>query len=121
VQRTTGQPEGMTRARFLAAADTRAIKDLYAALTYNFVTPDVPHRSNPRYDLDLASFSIVKTIWGTPGNPTGHWHWTPKQAFGALARHYHRHAASRGNCPTGSVAYPAAANPRRPASDRGNR
>jgi hypothetical protein len=69
--------------------------NLYAALTYNFVTPDAPHRSNPRYDLDLASYSIVKAIWGTSEDPTVRWHWEPKQAFHALARHYSRQAESR--------------------------
>lgn len=63
---------------------------LYGALVYDFVTPDAPHRSNPRYDLDLASYSIVKTIWGTDDEPTEHWHWEPKAAFHALAQAYAR-------------------------------
>jgi hypothetical protein len=70
--------------------------NLYAALMYNFVTPDAPHLSNPRYDLDLASYSIVKAIWGKPDEPTSHWHWEPKQAFHALARHYRRYAEAQG-------------------------
>lgn len=61
---------------------------LYAALTYNFVTPDAPHRKDPRHDLDLASYAIVKPIWKTRDEPTAHWHWEPKEAFHALARHY---------------------------------
>jgi hypothetical protein len=61
---------------------------LYAALGYNFLTPDAPHRKDPRHDLDLASYGIVKPIWKTPGEPTAHWHWEPKEAFHALARHY---------------------------------
>ncbi len=62
--------------------------DLYAALTYDFVTPDAPHRADARHDLDLASYSIVKAIWATPDEPTARWHWEPKEAFHALARHY---------------------------------
>jgi hypothetical protein len=61
---------------------------LYAAIVYNFVTPDNPHRPNPRYDLDLASYSVVKAIWKTRDRPTADWHWEPKQAFHALAEQF---------------------------------
>ncbi|MDW6062398.1 hypothetical protein SAZ11_35720 [Streptomyces sp. FXJ1.4098] len=64
--------------------------NLYAALVYQFVTPDAPHRTDPRYDLDLASYGIVKPIWKTFEDPTPHWHWEPKEAFHALAQHYGR-------------------------------
>lgn len=68
--------------------------NLYAALVYQFVTPDAPHRTNPRYDLDLASYGIVKPIWKTFEDPTPHWHWKPKEAFHALAQHYGRTTAA---------------------------
>ncbi|MEU7135065.1 abortive phage infection protein [Streptomyces sp. NPDC046261] len=69
---------------------------LYAAMVYDFVSPDAPHRSEPRHDLDMASYSIVKTIRqegrgrSGPGGPASDWHWEPKEAFHALARHYGR-------------------------------
>ncbi|MFJ4786205.1 abortive phage infection protein [Streptomyces sp. NPDC088794] len=62
---------------------------LYAAMAFEFVTPDAPHRAdNPRYDLDLASYSITKTIKDRPNDPRSDWHWEPKEAFHALARQY---------------------------------
>ncbi|WP_055414010.1 MULTISPECIES: hypothetical protein [Streptomyces] len=64
--------------------------NLYAAVAYQFVAPDNPHRTNPRYDLDLASYGIVKPIWKTFDDPTPNWHWEPKEAFHALAQHYGR-------------------------------
>ena len=64
--------------------------DLYAALVHNFVAPDLPYRKDPRYDLDLAGYGIVKPIWKTPDAPTAHLRWEPKEAFHALARHYGR-------------------------------
>lgn len=64
--------------------------NLHAAMVYEFVTPDAPHRSDPRYDLDLASYSLVKAIWKKPTRPTPRWHWEPKQAFHAVARHFAR-------------------------------
>lgn len=69
---------------------------LYAAMAFEFVTPDAPHRpDDPRHDLDLASYAITKTIERRPGHPESGWHWEPKQAFHALARHYAGHAADR--------------------------
>ncbi|RYJ30621.1 hypothetical protein CU044_0964 [Streptomyces sp. L-9-10] len=68
---------------------------LYAALVYEFVTPDAPHRPEPRYDLDMASYSVVKTIRERPDDPASAWRWEPKQAFHALARHYGRRGAKR--------------------------
>jgi hypothetical protein len=61
---------------------------LYAAMVYDFVTPDAPHRRDPRYDLDLASYSIVRTLWDTPEQPGPGWRWEPKLAFHALARQF---------------------------------
>jgi hypothetical protein len=61
---------------------------LYSATVYQFVTPDAPHRREHRYDLDVASYGIVKPIWGGFDRPTPRWHWEPKAAFRALAREY---------------------------------
>jgi hypothetical protein len=61
---------------------------LYAAMAFEFVTPDQPHRPEPRYDLDMASYSIVKTIKDNPNDPSSGWHGEPKEAFNALARRY---------------------------------
>lgn len=66
---------------------------LYAAMAFEFVTPDAPHRpDNPRYDLDLASYGITKTIKDRPDDPASGWHWEPKEAFHAVARRYGRRA-----------------------------
>jgi SAM-dependent methyltransferase len=69
---------------------------LYAAMAFEFVSPDAPHRpDNPRYDLDLASYSITKAIKNRPDDPASDWHWEPKEAFHALARQYRRCAQSQ--------------------------
>ncbi|MFJ4363088.1 abortive phage infection protein [Streptomyces chartreusis] len=66
---------------------------LYAAMAFEFVTPDAPHRpDNPRYDLDLASYAITKPIRKRPNDPNSPWHWEPKEAYRALA---HRYASCR--------------------------
>ncbi|GLY83078.1 hypothetical protein [Actinoallomurus iriomotensis] len=95
------QPEivgGLVRSERSQAAYLTELLDvfesmsLYAALVYNFVTPDAPHRADPRHDLDLASYGIVKPLWGAPDQPTRDWHWAPKEAFHALAHHFARSA-----------------------------
>ncbi|MEU1331298.1 abortive phage infection protein [Streptomyces sp. NPDC005865] len=65
--------------------------NLHAALVYQFVTPDAPHRpDDPRHDLDLASYSLTKTVWKRPDDPAAGWHWEPKESFRALADHFER-------------------------------
>ncbi|MFG2556906.1 abortive phage infection protein [Streptomyces sp. NPDC048581] len=63
--------------------------NLYAAMAFEFVTPDAPHRpDNPRYDLDLASYAITKPIKDDPDDPGSDWHWERKEAYHALSRRY---------------------------------
>ena len=51
--------------------------------------PDFPHRpDDPRHDLDMAGFGVVKVA---PGDPA---RWERKAAFHALARRYAAQAAS---------------------------
>ncbi|GAB7109880.1 hypothetical protein JCM4814A_81950 [Streptomyces phaeofaciens JCM 4814] len=66
---------------------------LYAAMAFEFVTPDAPHRpDDPRYDLDLGSYALTKSLKDRPDDPASNWHWEPKEAFHAVARHYGRRA-----------------------------
>ncbi|RSN71310.1 abortive phage infection protein [Actinomadura sp. WAC 06369] len=71
---------------------------LYSATIYNFVAPDSPHRPQRRFDLDLASYSLVKPIWESPERP-GNWHWEPKEAFHAMARRFARAGGADGRQP----------------------
>jgi hypothetical protein len=65
--------------------------DLYAAMVFEFLTADSPHRpGDPRHDLDMASYGIAKAIQDRPGDPDTDWHWEPKEAFHAVARAYCR-------------------------------
>ncbi|WP_067931630.1 hypothetical protein [Alicyclobacillus kakegawensis] len=59
------------------------------AFVYTFVSPSYPSSIDPRYDLDTASYSLVRT-WPA-GNDAASQHsprWERKQAFHAVARHY---------------------------------
>ncbi|WP_229909870.1 abortive phage infection protein [Streptomyces flavofungini] len=68
--------------------------NLHAAMVYQFVTSDAPHRRERRYDLDIASYSLTKAIWKAADSPTARWHWEPKESFHAVARHF-AHAERR--------------------------
>ncbi|MET7455346.1 abortive phage infection protein [Streptomyces sp. NPDC005574] len=68
--------------------------NLYAAMVFEFVTPDAPHRpGDPRHDLDLAGYGITRTIEGRPGDPDSGRHREPKAAFHAVARAYRQKAS----------------------------
>ena len=41
--------------------------DFAGAYVYEFISPGTPHLPDPRHDLDIASFSVVKTIADDPG------------------------------------------------------
>jgi hypothetical protein len=63
--------------------------DLYAAMIYQYGTPDAPHRAERRFDQDIASYGLVKPIWERPYAP-GDWHWERKQAFYTVAEQFAR-------------------------------
>jgi hypothetical protein len=62
--------------------------ELEGAYVYTFISPDAPHTPDPRYDQDLASFSVTKTILDDPEDPASPYRWEPKQGFHALADYY---------------------------------
>jgi len=62
------------------------------AFLLTFVSPIFPYDDNPRYDLDMNSFSLVKSYTGGklgityPDMP-----WEPKESFTAVADYYASH------------------------------
>ncbi|KUJ66823.1 hypothetical protein ACZ90_32850 [Streptomyces albus subsp. albus] len=69
--------------------------DLYAAervdgaFVYNFIAPDSPYSPQRRYDLDIASFALVKTFpTGTRRGYAETGQWEPKASFNAVARRF---------------------------------
>jgi hypothetical protein len=65
-----------------------------AAFACTFVCYGLPHRSEPRDDLDMASWGVVKVLEDRLGDTYPDMPWEPKAAFGALADRY-RGAAVR--------------------------
>ncbi|KAA2263037.1 hypothetical protein F0L68_11095 [Solihabitans fulvus] len=60
-----------------------------SAFVYLFALGNYPHRpDDPRHDLDLASFGIVKVLEDRKGDTYPDMPWEPKAAFTALADYY---------------------------------
>jgi len=70
--------------------DIFATEGVDAAFVCTFVCYGLPHRADPRTDLDMASWGIVKELEGRTGDTYPGLPWEPKAAFGALADYYAR-------------------------------
>jgi hypothetical protein len=58
---------------------------VHGAFVFEFVEPYKPHSADPRHDLDMAGYGVVKVQPGPPGDPV---RWEPKAAFAAISRIY---------------------------------
>ena len=70
-----------------------AAEGVDSAFVYTFARYDLPHRDDPRLDLDLASAGVVKVLEGRRGRTYPDMAWEPKAAFAALADAYRDLAA----------------------------
>jgi hypothetical protein len=59
-----------------------------SAFVYTFAIYNLPHRSDPREDLDMASYGLVKVLEGRLGHTYPDMAWEPKAGFTALADYY---------------------------------
>lgn len=59
------------------------------AFVNTFASYFLPHRHDPRLDLDMASYGVVKVLEDHPGHAYPDMPWEPKAAFTALADFYH--------------------------------
>ncbi|MGH7862494.1 MAG: hypothetical protein ACREOS_09680 [Candidatus Dormibacteraceae bacterium] len=59
-----------------------------SAFWFMFADDNLPHRADPREDLDLASAGVVKVLEGRLGTTYPDLPWEPKAAFSALADGY---------------------------------
>ncbi len=75
--------------------ETLAILDaagVDGAFVMTFVSPIAPYDDRARYDLDMSSFSLVKSFaGGRRGTTYPDMTWEPKESFRALADYYGRH------------------------------
>jgi hypothetical protein len=62
------------------------------AFVFCFVSPIFPYDPDPRFDVDMASFALVKTYPnGRKGTAYPDMTWEPKESFRAVAEYYAKH------------------------------
>ena len=80
------------------ATHLRKLLDIFTAegadtaFVNTFVSYHLPHRRDlrdPRLDLDMASYGVVKVLEGRLGHAYPYMAWEPKAAFTTLADFYH--------------------------------
>ena len=58
------------------------------AFAFTFVMPKYPHNVDPGFDLDMASYGLVKSYVDRKGSTYPDMPWEPKKSFSALADYY---------------------------------
>lgn len=93
--------EGHLRDEQIQADQLAELLDIYeaegvhGAFVFEFIEPSYPHSADPRYDLDMAGYGLVKVLAGTATQP---YRWEPKKAFDTIATRYAQ-AAQASNTP----------------------
>jgi hypothetical protein len=60
------------------------------AFVFTFVSQTFPYNEDPKYDLDMASYSLVKSYVDKHGTTYLDMPWEPKESFQAIAEYYER-------------------------------
>ncbi len=93
--RLTGDyvPDEAEQARYvMESLDVFNAEGIDTAFVNTFACFHLPHQTDPRLDLDLASYGVVRVLKDRLGRAYPDMHWEPKAAFFALADRYRRDA-----------------------------
>ena len=97
---TYERDESMQARELAEALDELERAGVAGALVSTFVTPLSKTDADPRYDVDMDSMSLVKSL---PGRRRGIAYpdmpWEPKEAFSAVADHFAGHERPRSEAP----------------------
>jgi len=89
---TFERDEAMQARELAETLDELERSGVAGALLSTFVTPEARTNDDPRYDVDMDSMSLVKSL---PGGRHGMVYpdlpWEPKEAFAAVAQHFGSH------------------------------
>lgn len=72
-------------ADLLSILDSAGVDGVFV---FTFVAPALAYNENPRYDMDMASFSLVKSFADRHGTTYPDMPWEPKESFKAVASYY---------------------------------
>ena len=65
-------------------------EQVYGAFVFTFVQTSYVSDENPKYDLDMAGYGVVKMLPEGRGPLYRNMPWVPKKAFSLLAGYYSR-------------------------------
>jgi hypothetical protein len=89
---TFQRDEAMQASQLAETLDELERSGVAGALLSTFVTPEALTDDDPRYDLDMDSMSLVKSLPdGRHGTAYPDLPWEPKKAFAAVAQHFGYH------------------------------
>lgn len=78
-----------TQAKLLTdSLDIFETKNVDGAFVFTFVMPKYPYCEDPQFDLDMASYGVVKSFDDRRGTTYPDMPWEPKQSFDRLALYY---------------------------------
>ena len=66
-------------------------ENIFAAFVFTFVSYNYPYSDSPQYDLDMASYGVVRSMKHTGDSYYQGLPWIPKQAFYELGLYYKSH------------------------------
>jgi hypothetical protein len=72
----------------LARLDSAGVDGCFV---YTFIIPALTHSEDPRKDLDMASYGLVKSLASGQGTTYAGTPWEPKESFTAVAGYFARH------------------------------
>ena len=64
------------------------------AFVFTFVAPRSPYNENPKYDLDMSSYGLVKSYPRQHGKTYPDMMWEPKESFYAVADYYGKQSSA---------------------------
>ena len=67
------------------------------AFVFTFVSPALTYNEDPKYDLDMASYSLVKSFVDKHGTIYPDMSWEPKESFKAVADYFAKHIVEVAN------------------------
>ncbi|WP_410648416.1 hypothetical protein [Amycolatopsis sp. cmx-4-54] len=94
--------DGYVRDEAAQAGYHRKMLELFETAGVDGVTvselihPTHPHSPDPRYDLDMASMAVLKTIRDDFSDVNSTYRWEKKESFHAIADHYARAVSGNG-------------------------
>ncbi|HEX9386354.1 MAG TPA: hypothetical protein VF918_08540 [Anaerolineales bacterium] len=80
--------EGLQARELTDMLTTLESADVDSAFVFTFISPVLTYSENSRFDLDMASYSLVKSYADKRGTTYPDMTWEPKESFHAIADYY---------------------------------